>query len=239
MCYLLITHGHRHRKRGNLVRSHYDIVFRRVFQIGQRGTHIDFDTLRRRLVYLEVVHTAHVLDDVLVEVIACHLDGLVRHDAAQRDNRNLRRAAAYVHNHTSLGALHINTDTYCCRHRLIQHIHIASAGMLRTVAHGAYLHLRATRRDSHHHANARGEQQALLRNHLYHASYHHLAGLEVGYHAFFERANGLHHHAAAAYHLLCFLTHGEAFVVCHADSNHRRLVHHHLVVAHNQRVRCA
>ena len=76
-----------------------------------------------------------------------------------------------------------------------------------------------------------------MRNHLNHATNHHLAGIEVGYDAVFEGANCTNHVAAFTNHLLRFPAHGNHFVVCYRNSHHRGFVHHHLSFTSNDGIR--
>ncbi len=76
------------------------------------------------------MHTAHVVLDVIGEVVASNLDALVADDSAKGDDGNFSCAAAYVHNHVAFRRKHIKTNTECSSHRLKNHIYVPATGML-------------------------------------------------------------------------------------------------------------
>ena len=89
------------------------------------------DLLGRAHAHLHVVGPAHVVLDVLGEVVAGDGYALVGADAAQRDYGNLGGAAAYVHNHVAFGGKNVDSYTQSGSHRLVYHIDVAAAGVLR------------------------------------------------------------------------------------------------------------
>ncbi len=75
--------------------------------------------------------TPHVILDIGSEVVAGKTDTLVTYDTTERDYGNLSATTAYIDNHVTLRRLDIKTDTESSSHRLINHVYVASAGMLR------------------------------------------------------------------------------------------------------------
>ena len=80
---LLIADRHFHGEGCHLVRTVDDEVLRRILKLGEGGTHVDLDHLGCALAHLYVVDAAHVLHDIVGEVVACHLDALVGDDASE------------------------------------------------------------------------------------------------------------------------------------------------------------
>ena len=84
---------------------------------------------------------AHVLLDVGSEVVAGNLDGVIGHDATQRDNGYLGGAATYVDNHVAFGSLNVDAYAECSSHRLEDKIDVATVGVFGRVAHGTQVDL--------------------------------------------------------------------------------------------------
>ena len=79
--------------------------------------------------------TCHILLDVVGQVVAGRTDGVVGHDATQRDNSNLSRTTTDVDNHVALGSLNVNTDTDGSGHRFENQVDVTSVSMFGRVAH--------------------------------------------------------------------------------------------------------
>ena len=213
MCDLLVTDLYLHRERGDFVRSGNEVILGSLFKFGQCGTYGDLDTFGCRFVDTHVVHAAHEVDDVTVEVVAGSLDGLVSHDATEGYNGDLGCTATYIHHHASARSLYVHAYTDSRRHRFVEHVDLTSAGVLATVAYGTDLHLGTTRRNTNHHSNGGCEEAVLLRYHLDKSADHHFARLEVGNNAFLERSYGADLLAAAANHLLRLSSDSQTLVV--------------------------
>ena len=233
---LLVADLHLHRQCGDLVRTGYHVILGSIFEFGQGGAYGNLNTLGRRFVDTHVVHTAHEVDDIAVEVVTGSFDGFVGHNTAERDNGNLCRTTAYINDHAAFRCFNIDTDADSCSHRFVQHVDITASGVLATIADGANLHLGTARRDTYNHADSRREEAALLGNHLYQSADHHLAGLEVGNHTFLQRADGANLLAAAANHLLCLAAYSQTLVISHRDGDHAGLVHNYLILIHDKGV---
>ena len=107
---------------------------------GYADADLDLDLLRRRLADEQVVVLAHELHDRHVELVAAGADRRVADDAGQRDDGDLRRAAADVDHHVARRRLDRKPDADRRRHRLGDHEHFLRAGAERRVAHRALLH---------------------------------------------------------------------------------------------------
>ena len=153
MAHLLIGHGDLEGQRVHLVGAVDDEVLRGIgTQVGQGRADVDLDGFGSALTHANVVGTAHVLLDVLGEVITSGADALVAHDTTQRDHSDLGRTTTDVNNHVALGGQHVETDTQSGCHGLVNHVNVTSASMLTGVADGADLDLGRTRGDTYDHA---------------------------------------------------------------------------------------
>ena len=70
-----------------------------------RRADADLDVFRGALADHEIVDAADVARDRLVELVARDADGLADDDAAERDDRDVGRAAADVHHHVAARAV--------------------------------------------------------------------------------------------------------------------------------------
>src|SRR5690606_36026525 len=152
---------------------------------------------------------AHVLLDVLRELVTGHPDVLVAHDAAQCDHRDLAGAATDVDDHVAHGLLHIDADADGGGHGFVDQIHLLGAGVLTAVLHGALLHFGDAAGDADHHAQVGGEELTPRLDHADHALDHLLGRPEVRDHAVLQRAHGLDVLVGLAVHLLGLPAHGD------------------------------
>ena len=84
-----------------------------------------FDLLRRALADERVVLAAHIFDDRLVELVARDLDRGGLDDAAERDDRDVGRAAADVSDQIAVRPADVETRADGRRHRLFDEVHPA------------------------------------------------------------------------------------------------------------------
>ena len=228
----LVAHGHLHRHGRDLVRSVHDVVLGCVFaQVGQGGAYVDFDALGHALAHAHVVLAAHVLLDVGGKVVAGHFDGVVGHDAAQRDDGDFGRTAAYVDDHVALRLRHVDAHADSGGHRFEEQEHVASAGVFSRVAYGAQFHFRAAARYAHHHAE-RGREQTLAAVHHFDESAQHLfGGVEVCYHAIAQRSDDAYLVVGFLVHLFGLAAHGNHFFRVAVQGYDRRLVDYDFAAA--------
>ena len=94
---MVVLHAHLARKAARIIAAadrHLHALVER-----NRGTDRDLGKLRRRLADRQMELVAHVTDDVLVELVARHLERARNDGAAQRNDGDVRRAAADVDDH--------------------------------------------------------------------------------------------------------------------------------------------
>jgi hypothetical protein len=103
--------------------------------------HLALHPLGGLLAHQQVVLTLHVRDDGLVHLVAAHADGLRVHDAREGDDRHLGGAAADVDHHVARGLGDGQARPDGRGHGLLDEVHLAGAGALGALAHGALLHL--------------------------------------------------------------------------------------------------
>ena len=132
--------------------------------------------------------------------------------ATERYYGDFGRAAAYVDNHVAFGGLYVEADAEGCGHRLVNHVDVATVGMFRRVAHGAYFDFRRARGYAHDHAQRRREPVVLGAGLLDEAAYHQLGGVEVGDDALAQGAHGAYAGVPFALHQVGFLAYGDELV---------------------------
>ena len=88
-----------------------------------------FDLLRRALTDERVVLAAHIFDDRLVELVARDLDRGGLDDAAERDDRDVGRAAADVSDQIAVRPADVETRADGRRDRLLDEEHALRTGL--------------------------------------------------------------------------------------------------------------
>ena len=154
----------------------------------ERRADLELDLLRRLLPDHQLVLALDVVDDRLVELVAADPDRLRDDDAAERDHRNLARAAADVHDHVAGGLAHRQAGADRGRHRLLDQVGLAGARRQAGLLDGALLDPGHARGHADHHARVR---PAVLVHLLDEVAEHLLGHVEVGDHAVLERADRL------------------------------------------------
>ena len=232
----LVRNRYLHRKGRHLIRTMHHIVRRRILQRSKRRTHIYLNHFGRTFAHLHIVLSAHVLHDVGRKVVSGNTDRLVGNNTAQRNNRNFGSTPTYIHNHVTLGRFHIDTDTDCRSHRFVNHVYIATSGMLGRVAYSTQFHFGTARRNTNHHPQRRRKPTAFGVYHLNHAANHLLGRIEVGNHPVAKRTDGPDVLVGLTMHLTCLFPYSQHLVGTAVQGNHRRFVHHNLTIADNNRV---
>jgi hypothetical protein len=128
-----------------------------------------------------------VVDDRLVHLVAADAEALRDDDAAQRDDCDLARAAADVHDHVPGRLGHGQPGADRRRHRLLDQVSLARAGGECRLLDRALLDAGHSRGDADHDARVR---EAMLVHLLDEVPEHLLGHLEVGDDAVLERADG-------------------------------------------------
>src|SRR5205085_7097985 len=109
----------------------------------------DLDGLGRRLANEQIVILAHKLDDRRIELVAAGPDRRIADDTRQRDDRDLRRAAANVDHHVSRWRLDRQTHSDRRSHWLSDHEYFLCTGTERRVANGALFYFCNTGWNAH------------------------------------------------------------------------------------------
>ena len=176
----------------------------------------------------EVVDALEVLDDGLVHLVAAHAHAAADDDAGQRDDGHLGRAAAHVHDHVAGGLLDGQADADGGRHGLLDEVHLAGAGGLGGVAHGALLHLGdpAGDRDD----DARADDPAAVVGLADEVAEHGFRHFEIGDDAGLHGADGDDVAGSAAEHALGLLADGEHAVGALLDGHDGGLAEHDAAV---------
>ena len=73
---------------------------------------------------------AHVLHDVVGELVASYTYRLLRGDTTERDDSYLGRTTTYVDYHVALRSKDIYADTDSGSHRLVEHVDVTTASVL-------------------------------------------------------------------------------------------------------------
>ena len=178
--------------------------------------------LGRPLADEQVVRLLDVLDDGFVHLVAGHAHRLAVDDAGQRDDGDVRRAAADVDDHVArrLGDRHARADGR--RHGFLDQVDLAGLGAVRAVLHRALLDLRDLRR--HADDDARPDPDVAVVRLLDEVGQHLLGDLEVGDDAVLHRLDRHDVAGRAAEHVLGFLADGLDPAVDLVDGHDRRLV---------------
>ena len=149
----------------------------------------DLDVLGRALAEQQVVLAPGVGDDVLVELVAADAQAATDDDAAEADDRDLRRAAADVDDQAAGWLADGQARTDRRGHGLLDEPRPARAGVEGRVADGALLDFGHAARDADQHPRPRDEADAVV--HLVHEVLDHLLGhVEVADDAVAQRPDG-------------------------------------------------
>ena len=191
---------------------------------------LDLDLLGGALTDEQVVFALDEGDDGLIEHITGHAHAAGCHDAAQRDDSDLCRTAADVHDHAAGRLADGQARTNCSCHRLFNDGHLTGAGLQGRFAHSAALHLGDAGGDADDHAGA-GEHTVAAS--LLEEVFQHIGGnIEVRDHAVLQ---GAHCHDAAggtADDSLCLAAHTAHFIGLGVHCHHRRLAHDDALALH-------
>ena len=165
-----------------------------------------------------------VLRDRLVHGVAGDAHRLAVDDAGERDDRDVGRPAADVHDHVAGGFGNRQPGADRRGHRLFDQVHLAGLGAIGAVLHRAALHLRNLRR--HADDDARADEALAAVGLLDEVAEHLLGGFEVGDHAVAHRADGGDAAGRPAEHLLRVVADGLDLVVDVIDRHDGRFVEH-------------
>ena len=166
-----------------------------------------FDVLGRLLAYREVVLLAHVAHYRFVEFVSADAQRLVDDEAAERDYRYVRRAAAYVDDHVADRLADGHVGPYRGRHRLFYQVGFLRADFKSRFEHGAPLYVGRPGWDAYHEAVAHKALKA-FRNLFHKFAEHDFRHRVIRYDAVAQRAYRHDVAGRLAYHDLRVLADG-------------------------------
>ena len=200
----------------------------RVQHIGRAD--LDLDLLGSALTDEQVVLALDEGDDGLIEHITGHAYAAGGHDAAQRDDGDLRRAAADIHDHTAGGLADGQACTDGSSHGLLNHRHLTGTGLQGSFAHSAALHLGNAGGDADDHP---GTGEHTVAAGLFEEVLQHICGdVEISDDAVLQ---GTHRHDAAggtADDSLCLAAHAAHLIGLGVHRHDRGLAHDDALALH-------
>ena len=104
-----------------------------------RGANLNLNVLGHLVANRKIEGLFDVVGNGRVKAIARALDRGGRHDAAERDNRNVGRPPADVHHHVPRGFVNRNACADGRKNRLLHHISVLGAGLNHRLNHRAPL----------------------------------------------------------------------------------------------------
>src|SRR5580704_5541976 len=113
------------------------------------GTDFRLDALGAALADQEIVVTPDISDDRLVHLVAAHPNRPAVDDAAEREHRDLRGAAADIDDHRAARLRHRQTSADRCRHWLLDQKYPPGAGAFRGFLDRPPLHRGRPGRNAH------------------------------------------------------------------------------------------
>ena len=226
----------------HVLRVDHDVLGQAVHQVAALDLHghlffqlvgrtdVDLDLFGGALADQEVILALDEGDDGLVEHIAGHADAAGRHDAAQRDDGDLGGAAADVHDHAAGGLADGQARADGGGHGLLDHRHLAGAGLEGRLTDGPALHLGDARGDADDHPGP-GEQAVAAG--FFQKVLQHIGGdVKIGDDAVLQGTD--RHDAArgAADDGLGLRADAADFIVAGVHRHHRRLPHDDALALH-------
>ena len=176
----------------------------------------------------QIVRALHVIDHGGVELVAGDADRLRKHDAAERNDRDLRGATADVDDHVGGGFVDRQSDPNGGGHRFWNGDHVAGAGVHRRFLHRAFLNLGDAGGDGDHDPGWSAE--GIARHLADEVAQHRLRDVEVGDHAILHRADGGDIAGRAAQHPLRIFADGTDLAGRGIEGDHGRLTQHDALV---------
>ena len=190
---------------------------------------LELDLLGRLLADEELVLLLDVGDDRVVHLVAADAQRLRDDDAAERDHRDLGRAAADVDDHVPGRLADRQAGADRGGHRLLDQVGLAGTGGERRVLDGALLDARHPRGDADDHARV---SKAMLVHLLDEVPQHLLGDVEVGDDAVLEGADRRDRARRAPEHPLRLDADGVDVARALVDRDHGRLREHDATAAH-------
>ena len=194
------------------------------------GADLDLDLLGGALTDEQVVLALNESNDGLIEHITSHAHTAGSYDTAQRDDCDLRRAAADIHDHAAGGLADGQACTDGSSHGLFNDRHLTGTGLQGSLAHCAALHLGNTGGDADDHP---GTGEHAIAAGLFEEVLQHICGdVEISDDAVLQ---GTHRHDTAggtADDSLCLATHAAHLVGLGVHRHDRGLTHDDALALH-------
>src|SRR5919204_477412 len=221
------THRHAGQRRLGQVRWHADLGLDLLLhRVG--GPDLQLDLLGGLRPDQQLVLALGVVDDRLVELVAADPDRLRDHDAAERDDGDLARAAADVDDHRARRLANREAGADRGGHRLLDQVRLARPGREACLLDRALLHAGHPRRDADHDPRVR---PPVLVHLLDEVAQHLLGHVEVGDDAVLQRADGRDRARRAAEHALGLDADGVHLAGARVDRDHAGLGEHDAAAA--------
>ena len=221
---------------------HHDVLGQTVYKVAALDLHgqlriqcigradLDLDLLGSPLTDEQVVLALDEGDDGLIEHITGHAHAAGSHDAAQRDDGDLRRAAADIHDHAAGGLADGQACTDGSCHGLLNDRHLTGTSLQGSLAHSAALHLGNAGGNADDHPGTREHTVAAG---LFEEVLQHIGGdVEIGDDAVLQ---GTHRHDAAggtADDSLCLAAHAAHLIGLGVHRHDRGLAHDDALALH-------
>lgn len=109
---------------------------------GRDGAEGDFDTLSHVFAHDNLVFFPDKTLNCRGQGVTRKLERSGAGHTTERDDRDVGRPAADVHNHAAHGVEHGQTRSYCRGDGLFNELHVAGSGLCSRFGHGTALHIR-------------------------------------------------------------------------------------------------
>ena len=191
--------------------------------IRERRANADLDVFRGALAHNHVVDLLEINADRITDLITGDAHGFTQHRATKAQHRHLRGATTNVDDHRADGFGDRQAGTDGSGHRLIDQMHLASAGHA-GLTHGATLNAGDATGDTHH-QTGRHDPSALIAlgdeglEHL-------LCCIEIGDHTVAKRPHGADVAGGPSQHQFGFVTHCQGGATLQIQCHHRGLLQH-------------
>lgn len=184
----------------------------------------DLDVLGRAFTEEQGVFALHVSNDRLVDLVAADPHRSRRHDPAEADDRDIRRAATDVDDHRGSRLVDGKARAEGCSHRLLDDVDPPSAGPQRRILERAPLDTRDVARHPHHDARTKDRGRRDL---VDEPAQHALAHLRIGDDAIAQGADRGDRARCSTHHFLGSGARREQVGSAGAHRHDRRLVEDH------------
>ena len=219
LTHIKIAHHNTYRQTGDHMAAfnfHFDLVL-----IFADGAHLNFDFLRCALTNQQIVLALHITNDRLIKIIAGHLYRSALHNAAQRNDSDVRGTAANINDHTTAGFANIQSRSHSCRNGFFDHMYTTGTHLITGIGKSLAFHFSdsAGNTNCHH-----GFDQAFTNGALHKIFQHFFRILIIGDHAALQRTNGMQILRRATHHFISLLSNRlNSCLIFLADRHHRRL----------------